>query len=85
MTRKKAPLEIPTQQSCTMTYWMTRTALDNLEDLVINGGKRYIAGQYLECDGSTLFHYKGRGYTGANYAMPLTGVLQLIAAARKKL
>jgi len=69
---------IKTEQSCDMTYHLTCEELGELRNLIVHGGKKVIAGNSLEFDKGTLYHYKGGRAQGANYAMPIDGLLASI-------
>ena len=69
---------IETEQSCDMTYHLTCDELGEFRNLIANGGKKVIAGNSLESDKEYLYHYKGGNTQGANYAMPIDGLLASI-------
>ena len=69
---------IETEQSCSMTYHLNITELEELISLIINGGKAVISGCQLHVRDDYLIQYKGKDFQGANYAMPLEGVLSML-------
>jgi len=69
---------IETEQSCDITYHFTCKELAEFRNLIAIGGKKVIAGNSLEADKEYLYHYKGGSTQGANYVMPIDGLLASI-------
>lgn len=62
---------INTEQSCSISYYLTREELLDLKDLILNGGEAIISGRYLKAEGDYLTEYKKNDFQGPNYAMPV--------------
>ncbi|AZV46604.1 hypothetical protein C3L23_04735 [Nautilia sp. PV-1] len=77
-------INIVTQQSFVYTHYFTCNQLKRLEDLLINGGKKRINNQYFTIQNSALLLFKGKKFSGPNYAMDIEKALKEVQLKLKE-